>query len=188
MKQLDHYYSQLLDRYGSRRGILRTYWHRVKYSFGAYRRYRKIDWNNIDRLVFICKGNICRSAFAERVAKSLGVDAISCGVSTQIDYPANADAIKAAERRGVDLGSHRTTPIMYAILRKTDLIIAMEPWHAHTLTTNLKRKHSITLLGLWAAPLRPHIQDPYGFSEICFDNCFDYIESSVNEITKKIKN
>ena len=77
---------------------------------------------------------------------------------------------------------------MYVIFRKTDLIVAMEPWQADSLTKNLKRKHYITLLGLWMCPLRPHVQDPYGHSATYFNNCFDYIENSVDEIAKKIKN
>ena len=148
----------------------------------------KVNWDEIDRLVFVCKGNICRSAYAEAVAKSLGIKAISCGISTKNDLPANSDAIKAASERGIDLSRHKTTPVMYVILRKTDLIVAMEPWQADSLTKNLKRKHHVTLLGLWLSPLRPHVQDPYGFTATYFDNCFNYIENSVNEIAKKIKN
>ena len=189
MKKLSEYYKQIIiDRFGSRRGAIRTYWHKLKYAVGAYYDYSKIDWSNIDRLVFVCKGNICRSAYAEVVAKSLGIDAISCGINTKNDVSANSDAIKVADERGIDLSRHKTTPVMYVIFRKTDLIVAMEPWQADSLTKNLKRKHYITLLGLWMCPLRPHVQDPYGHSATYFNNCFDYIENSVDEIAKKIKN
>lgn len=77
---------------------------------------------------------------------------------------------------------------MYVIFKKTDLIVALEPWQAATLTKNLSRRHYITLLGLWMSPLRPHVPDPYGLSDVYFNNCFDYIENAVNEIIKKIKN
>lgn len=174
-------------QYGSHRGSLRTYWHRFLYMLGAYDKYSNVNWDEIDRLVFVCKGNICRSAYAEAIARSLGINAISCGISTIIDAPANADAVEIAGKRGVDLTQHKTTPIMYVILRKTDLVVAMEPWQADTLDRNIKRRHFITLLGLWLRPQRPHIQDPYGHSKIYFDNCFEYIENSVYEITKKIK-
>ena len=175
MNKFRNYYSSIiLDRFGSRRGAIRTYWSKLKQGFGAYHDYSKIDWSNIDRLVFVCKGNICRSAYAEVVAKSLGIDAISCGISTKNDLPANADAIKVADERGVDLTKHKTTPVMYVIFRKTDLIVAMEPWQADNLTKNLQRKHYITLLGLWLTPLRPHISDPYGLTTIYFNNCFDF--------------
>ncbi|VAW54767.1 hypothetical protein MNBD_GAMMA06-588 [hydrothermal vent metagenome] len=189
MKKINEFYKRVvIDQYGSRRGIIRTYWHKLKHRFGAYRRYSEIEWSKIDRLVFVCKGNICRSAYAEVFARSLGMNAISCGINTRNDFPANADATKTAGVRGVDLSNHKTTPVMYVLFKKTDLIITMEPWQASSLVKNLKRKHYVTLLGLWLPPLRPHVPDPYGLNAAYFNNCFDYIESSVNEIAKKIKN
>ena len=182
-----YYYQNFIDQYGTRRGIVRTYWHRVKNLLGLYGNYKKIDWDKIDRLVFVCKGNICRSAYAEAVARSLGFNAISFGVEAIIDAPANADAVEIAAKRGVDLRHHKTTPIRSVILRETDLLMAMEPWQADYLNKNLKTGHYITLLGLWSFPSRPHIVDPYGRSQTYFNNCFEYIENSVHEVTKKVK-
>lgn len=178
---------RLLARYyGSRRGFVRTFWHRLRNLLGKYRNYQLIDWSSIDRLVFICKGNICRSAYAEAVARSLGIDAISCGLDTIEDAPANENAILTAKSMGLDMEGHRTKPIMYVVLRKTDLLVAMEPWQAVFLQKNLTRKHYCTLLGLWANPVLPHIQDPYGTSMAYFERCFGYIQESVNELAKKI--
>ena len=188
MNRLKAFYPQyLIDRYGSRRGVVRTYWHKLLNLIGYYNKYYNVDWDSVDRLVFVCKGNICRSAYAEAVARSIGINAISCGISTIIDAPANPAAVEIAGKRKVDLKQHKTTPIMYLVLRKTDLLVAMEPWQADYLNRNLKRSHYITLLGLWAFPLRPHVQDPYGLSAIYFNNCFEYIEKSVYEIEKKFK-
>ena len=188
MSKVDDYYQQkFIGRYGSRRGFIRACRHKLLYMLGVYNNYRRIDWDKIERLVFVCKGNICRSAYAEAVAKSLGVSAISCGLSTKLDAPANADAIEIADRRGVDLNQHKTTPINSAELRTTDLIVAMEPWQADSLTRKLVSNHCITLLGLWWSPLRPHVQDPYGLSITYFENCFEYIDKSVYEIARKIK-
>ena len=174
--------------YGSRRGFLRTYWHHLLYLLGGYREYRKVDWQSVERLVFVCKGNICRSAYAEAVAKSLGIDAISCGLDTIEDAPANREAINTAKRLGFNLQEHRTTPIMYLILRKTDLLVSMEPWQGEFLKRHLVKKHQSTLLGLWSRPILPYIQDPYGSKQPYFETCFNYIQSSVNELAKKIKN
>jgi len=183
----DLYNQKFIGRYGSRRGFIRACWHRLLYTLGVYNNYSRINWDKIDRLVFICKGNICRSAYAEAVSKSLGIDTISCGISTVIDAPANADAIEIASKRGVNLKQHKTTPIASAVLRKTDLLVVMEPWQADSLNRILKTRHYITLQGIWLAPLRPHLHDPYGHSSAYFNNCFEYIEKSVNEITKKIQ-
>lgn len=180
-------YKDFINQYGTRRGVIRTFWHKFKNFFGAYNKYKKIDWSQVDRLVFVCKGNICRSAYAEEIARSLHIKTISFGINAILDEPANAGAIKVAACRGIDLAQHKTTPLASVVLEATDLVVAMEPWQAEALHTKLQRKYPVTLLGLWLCPLRPHIQDPYGRNEIYFNNCFEYIEKSVYEITKKIK-
>jgi len=173
-------------RYGSRKGFAKSKWHQLLYYFGRYREYA-VPWGSIERLVFVCSGNICRSAFAETVAKSLGVDAISVGLHAIEGEPANAQAIITAKSLGYDLTTHRTTPVMYPVFKKTDLFIAMEPWQAEIIKKNLSRKHHATLLGIWAKPTCPYIDDPYLRSESYFKYCFNYIEKSVHAISDKIR-
>ena len=81
-------------RYGSRRGFALTLWHQAKNLLGMYRSYRQVHWESVGRLVFVCKGNICRSAYTEAVAKSLGVAAISCGLDTGYGYYSGKDCGK----------------------------------------------------------------------------------------------
>ena len=156
------------------------------YLLGKYRACRQIDWNSVDRLVFVCKGNICRSAFAEAIARSSGVESISCGIETVSGAPAYDAAIEAAMIRNIDLQGHRTTPIQSVRIGKNDLLIAMEPVQIGHLKHSSGNNNVITLLGLWGKPAKPQIQDPYGSSSKYFENCFDYIEKAVHEITRKI--
>lgn len=172
------------DNYGFRRGALLTYWYRVLYLFGWYRAYRQVDWGSIDRLVFVCKGNICRSAYAEAVAKSFDMEAVSCGIDTQDGVSANQSAIIVAAAKGFDLQSHRTSRVQSLSIRHHDLFIAMEPYQVEYLKHEFK-ENQCTLLGLWGKPVNPHIQDPYGASETYFHHCFYYLEKSVYEIVKK---
>ena len=173
------------DRYGSRRSFVLSKWHQLLNAFGKYKQ-DDIPWHAIERLVFVCKGNICRSAFAEAVAKSLGIKAISAGIHAVEGAPANEQAILTAKTMGYDLAMHHTTPIMYPILSKSDLLIAMEPWQATLISQHLAHKYYTTLLGLWGKPIRPYIADPFGRSPAYFENCFKYIEKSVVSVANKI--
>jgi protein-tyrosine phosphatase len=184
-KQKNRWYA---ERYASRLGFVQTNWHRLLYILGRHHKYQLVNLQSVERLVFVCKGNICRSAYAEAVARSLGIEAISCGIDTIEDAPANKSAVLIARKRGLHLEEHRTKPIMYLILRKTDLLVAMEPWQANYLDKHLSRKHYCTLLGLWLQPALPYIHDPYGASPVYFENCFRYIEKSVHELAKQIEN
>lgn len=176
----------LSDRYGSRRGAALTYFYRIRFLIGGYRQYKDIDWGSIERLVFVCKGNICRSAYAGAVAKFYGYNAISCGIETVIGAPADKEAIIVGAEKGIDLAHHRTTPIQSLVLDKSDLLVVMEPWQAEYINQEYGEKCRCSMLGLWGRPVKPHIQDPYGASSLYFNYCFDYIEKAVHEITSKI--
>ena len=165
---------------------MRTYWHRVRYWGGCYRHYQKIDLQSVERLVFVCRGNICRSPYAEAIAKSLGIDSVSCGIDTRDNFPANESAVKAAEVRGINLRDHRATPIQTFDIRETDLLVAMEPVQVEYLSREYGGKCKCSLLGLWGRPVTPYIKDPYGASSEYFNHCFNYIEKSVHEITRKV--
>ena len=172
-------------RYGSRRGIIETYRHNLLCYLGVYRRYRDVDWASVERLVFICKGNICRSAFAEAVARSLGKEVVSCGLDTVEDAPANEMAILTAKKFSVDLSHHKTTPITKLKLKtKTDLLIAMEPGQLEKLHSLYDDRYQCTLLGLWLKPALPYLHDPYGSSPAYFQKCFVSIESAVKMIIR----
>jgi len=174
-------------RYGSQRGFICVQWHRILYYFGYYNRYRRIQWSHVDRLVFVCKGNICRSAFAEIVANSKGLHSESCGINTRVGLPADMKAVEAAFRKGLDLSSHKTQSMSSISLRDRDLFIAMEPWHASLIERKYGNNVNCTLLGLWGAPASPYIHDPYDGLSSYFDRCFNQIEKSVGEITNEIR-
>lgn len=177
----------IADHFGSRKGLLLTVWYRLRYQLGGYRCYRNIDWGAVQRLVFVCKGNICRSAFAEQVARRQGFDAISCGLDTRDGLPANSDAIRAAELRGFDLSKHRTRPIVSLELMHGDLLLAMEPWQADCLQQRYGNDCQYTLTGIWGGGQGPFIKDPFGGTPEYFSHCFGLMEKSVHGIVSQVR-
>jgi protein-tyrosine-phosphatase len=115
-----------------------------------------------------------------------GIESISVGIDTINGKPADNAAVSTAANRDIDLKEHKTTPFKSVTIMSNDLLVAMEPWQVDFIKQNLGRENLITLLGLWGKPVNPHIQDPFGASNKYFDNCFNYIEKSVHEITRKI--
>lgn len=176
----------MVDNYSSRRGFVRTIYHQLLFYTGRYQKYKNVDWDRVERLVFVCKGNICRSAYAEAVARSLGCDAISCGVDAIEGAPANNDALEVANSHGLDLSQHKTQPIRSATLKKSDLLVVMEPWQIDYLQSEFDGQYQYSLLGLWVSPILPHLQDPYGAPHMYFDKCFSYIDKSVKAISVKV--
>ena len=173
------------NNYGSKKGLLYTTYYNILGFLGIYNKYTQISMSHVDRIVFICKGNICRSAYAEVVARTLGLNAISCGINAIESAPANEKAINIAEMKGHDLTSHKTTPILNVNFKSTDLLVVMEPSQICAVNTIVTGSPTITLLGLWAQKKSPYIHDPYSSSLVYFRKCFDQIENFVNEISKK---
>jgi len=176
----------LNNHFGTRRGFIETMKYRILYRFGIYNEYKHVNFQEIERLVFVCKGNICRSAFAEVVARQLNFEATSYGIDTVNGKSANEMAIRVAAGKGFDLSGHKTKSINTIELKHGDLLIAMEPSQVTFLKEIISEAGALTLMGLWASPTSPHIQDPFGASIEYFNYCFDYIEKSVAAITNKI--
>lgn len=175
--------SSLLDvhAHGGKRALLRFSAFGVAAVLGAGRRYRNIDWPTVRRLVFVCNGNICRSPFAEVLARRRGLEAASAGIEATNGSSAAAQAIVTAAEFNVDLSSHRATPIGDFKFAPDDLVIGFEPVHLERLGAVLGKPPScqVSLLAAWLRPPNLYIHDPYGSSADYFRLCFRRIDHAV---------
>ena len=178
----------IAKRYGRKRAFVLHYIGLLIYTLGGYRRFVKIEWDRVTRLVFVCKGNICRSPYAEAKARALGLNANSCGLRTNGVRLADTTAIRIAGFRDVDLTPHRSHDVQDLRLGFHDLLIGMEPWHAREVLSLSKSSGAqVTLLGLWGD--RPHVRitDPLGLVESYYCTCFSVIDNHVEEIVELMK-
>jgi len=176
VSQLRRYLS---DEYGGLRPFGALLWSRFLSVGGIYRRVSPKELASVSRLVFVCKGNICRSPYAEVKARELGLDAISAGLDTSAGKPANAVAESVARSRGVDLSAHRTQLLSGIALAPSDLILVMEPEQLGAARVQITANVPISLLGLYARPSRPYLQDPFGRSAPYFGRCYDVIDDAL---------
>jgi protein-tyrosine-phosphatase len=178
----------LRARYGGKRAFvchLRTL---ALLRLGRLRRYREVNWPQVERLVFVCKGNICRSAYAQAKAGFGGFPAASFGIEATPGAAADDSAIAYAEARMISLRTHRTTSLQSYRARPGDLLVCMEPSHAALVGRIFARQGlQITLLGLWSQPRRPWLFDPYGACRGYWNTALDIIDSGVEHITGLIK-
>ena len=167
----------LRARYGTARGLVRLWLARLR----PLRRFGAVDWDRVERLVFVCTGNVCRSPYAEARARASGVPAVSAAVRGSAGAPADAQAVAAARAAGADLTAHRSQTVDELELKRGDLLVAMEPWQADALAARFAGRTGVqvTLLGLWSSPRRPHLHDPHGLCDDYFRTCFTLIDSAV---------
>lgn len=173
-----------VEDHGGVKGWLEHVHARGADALGLYRNQQRIDWPQVQRLVFVCKGNICRSPYGEARARSLGWATLSMGLEARSGSTADPDAIAAAARRDIDLQPHRSLRFDVGQLAEGDLLLGFEDWHVAAIRQQVSRRRvAIALVGLWSTPRRPHIADPHGRSARYFDLCFGLIDSSVQALT-----
>jgi protein-tyrosine phosphatase len=178
--------SCIRTRFGTHRGLVRLALSHLDDVCGRLAYAKTIDWKRVDRLVFVCAGNICRSAYADRKAASLGLPTASYGLATSTGSPANEVATRVAARRGIDLSCHSATDVTDFAGQPGDLLLAMEPRQGTTMLARTDIVGQLTLLGLWASPRRPHIHDPFSLDEAYFETCFDIIDSAIDGISERL--
>lgn len=168
------------DRYGTHRGLARLLLSHVDMAVGGLGRFAKVDWERVERFVWVCTGNICRSPYAEYRARVMDLPSVSCGLHTAGGVSAPTEAIEVAAKRGIDLRDHRSTSIADLPVDASDLLVAMEPRQVRALAEiHAGWGCQITLVGLWAHPSRPHLHDPFTLGPGYFDTCYAVIDDGV---------
>ncbi|WP_353958699.1 low molecular weight phosphatase family protein [Simiduia curdlanivorans] len=163
---LKHYYYQVLDK-----------------IFNKYKRY-KVVHHKPARIVFVCKGNICRSAFAEWLFKEKSnIPVCSIGLDTKTGGAANSRVAALSEKMGVSLEAHRTTSIRDYVYQPGDSFVCMEPYQAKLLSA-IYSDSQILLLGAFATNKNVYIHDPYSASDSYASNCLVHLsECTLNLIS-----
>lgn len=138
------------------------------------------------RLLFICKGNICRSPFAAHAAARIlhagptAPECLSAGLEAKEGLASPPEAIDAARAHGIGLDDHRAAPLTEALVESSGLILVMEVPHRSQLR-QLYPAHAdrIFLLPLlderpevWPGYERYNIADPYGKPREAFEHCY----------------
>lgn len=179
---LDRLAHLINDAHGTHRGWARLQLANLGYTFGQLQPWMQVRVPEVKRVVFVCLGNINRSAFAHVVADKIGLEATSFGLSTTTGGPAYDKAIDIAPSFGVSLEAHKATDITDFHHRPGDLLAVMEIRQIHRLLSRGYPDESIVLLGRWSAPMRLHIHDPHTLGDGYFKTCFSILNSAVRNL------
>ena len=138
------------------------------------------------RILVLCKGNICRSPFADKylaqasAQKKLGLEFVSAGLEAELDKEAYPLARTVARDFGVDLDGHRTQLLSHEMVEAADIILVMEPEQETQLERRFpEARRKMFLLGHFAkeAP-STEIADPYGGTAQDFAECYTFMVSA----------
>ncbi|WP_036171798.1 hypothetical protein [Massilia sp. 9096] len=171
-------------QFGTFRGLVRLGLAYAELATGRLSAFQLRRPENVRRLVFVCHGNICRSAIAHRLALAEGLPVASLGLSTSTGASSPKQAVAAAARAQVDMSTHRATDFTDFEVQPGDLFLVMEVRQAHKLRRRLGARDDVyvCLLGMWGSPVMPHLHDPFTLSDAYFDTCFARVKTAVRRL------
>ena len=146
------------------------------------------------RVIFICKGNVCRSPFAEKrlecLTSNLNIITDSCGLDVdQGNFPPD-DSITAAKTFSCDLEGRRAKGIADCDILNADLIIPMEYGQYRKFIKLFPgKKKNIRLMRSFAPfpySLLCNISDPFGWGLHEFEKSFQLIDDSLQALVKDL--
>jgi protein-tyrosine-phosphatase len=118
------------------------------------------------KVLFVCKGNICRSPFAQYYARTIfpeSVDIMSCGYYPVEGRVCPKEVVDVAKELGIDLTPHCSCVINEEMVSQAQVILTFDEQNFRTLIIRYPfAKQKIHLIGFLAPQGPITIKDPYG--------------------------
>jgi protein-tyrosine phosphatase len=143
------------------------------------------DLRDASRIMFVCKGNICRSPFAELYARKLSgkrrLSFSSSGFHQKSGRRSPETAVLASKEFRVNLSRHRSRTINESMVENSDIVFVFDEENLRNFRREFPehagKVHRIALL-----INRINIEDPYGGDESKFVGVYERIKRSVDSM------
>jgi glycine hydroxymethyltransferase len=146
----------------------------------------------MEKVLFICTGNVCRSPMAEGLLRrALGdkVEVFSAGLGAGHGQPPSAHAIEVLRREGIDISDIRSQPVSADLLRRADHIFTMTQDHLDMLLLlfpEMASKARLLRFKEAAKGGRLDVKDPIGGTRETYELCKEDIKAALPSVIEII--
>ena len=139
----------------------------------------------VNNIMFVCTGNICRSALAEYLFNhderflSLGMKANSAGVGALVGHSIDPSITKLLAADHIDSRAHIAQQVSQELLSNADIVLVMEQHHRQALLTRFPRFRSKMFLLRHKEQLG--VIDPYKKDFSVFEQIHGDIKKGLDE-------
>ena len=140
----------------------------------------------IQNILVVCVGNICRSPMAEYFLKQQypQLHIVSAGISGLTGHAADEKAILCMQRLGIDMSPHIAQKLNTELIKKADLILVMsQNQQKHLEQTWPFAKGKTFRLGDWRGR---NVPDPYKHEQLVFNEICQLIQDCISDWTQHI--
>jgi protein-tyrosine-phosphatase len=140
-------------------------------GFSTFLLTEQLTGDGVNRILFVCTGNTCRSPMAEAITRARvpagwrdDLDTRSAGTHALEDQLASALAIDVLREIGIDLSDHRARRLSKSLIDSADLIVVMTDEHKDSVVRIAPGSEAkVLILGeLDRERSSPDIEDPIG--------------------------
>lgn len=160
------------------RGLVDRAVHRLPILRASAHEAARDRWARARSVVFLCHGNICRSPFAERLARRAAPDKAvrSAGFYRRAGRAAPELAVEVAREHGVELDTHRSRVVDHATIDAADLVVVFDARNLASLAAWHPAARGKTIwFGALAATGPLALADPFGGTAADFRACYAQI-------------
>ena len=144
------------------------------------------------KIMFICTGNICRSAMAQWMLKKKAkeqnkdIEVYSCGIEAGNGWTPTDEAVEVMKEYGIDLSKHRATNIRSSNIEDMDVILCATRAHKGAVIymyPELKEKVYTMKEYAGFGKNDLDIEDPWGYGIDVYRNCAKEIEECIDKMS-----